>query len=87
MKKQLTSCVVLFFFLPKHSTPNGTAIVRKKWNQGHVVFASLIYFILFKLITFTPFLGWMIMVLIACIAFGSIMRNVNWKRKPQIAIQ
>jgi Polymer-forming cytoskeletal len=52
-----------------------------KWNYWRMVFAAFGTFIVVKLISATPFLGWLIMILLVFIAFGSVLINVNWKRK------
>lgn len=55
------------------------------WQYWRMVFVALGIFILFKIVTFTPFLGWLILVALVCIAFGSILLNVNWRRKRAIS--
>jgi hypothetical protein len=57
------------------------------WGFWQTISAALGMFILLKIISFTPFLGWLIMLVIAFVAFGSIIRNINWRRKHTIAIQ
>ena len=57
------------------------------WGYWKIALSALAMFILFKLISFTPLLGWLIMIVIACIAFGSLIRNINWKRNHSIAMQ
>lgn len=57
------------------------------WNYWQLVFAALGIFIVLKLVTFTPFLGWLLMVLIAFIAFGAILRNIRWKRNWTVSTQ
>lgn len=54
------------------------------WQYWRMVFVALGIFILFKIVTFTPFLGWLILAALVCIAFGSILLNVNWRRKGAI---
>jgi len=67
-----------------------TSVVVANWlnNLGNlnqkfwkIVFSALGIFILLKILTYTPFLGWLIMVLLAFISFGSILLNVNWSRR------
>ena len=60
---------------------------EKGWRYWRLVFSSLAVFVLLKIITFTPFVGWLLMIVFACVAFGAILRNVNWKRKPLVAVQ
>lgn len=56
------------------------------WNYWRIVLASLGIFIVLRLTTMIPFVGWLILILMACIAFGAILLNVNWKRKsPALA--
>jgi len=57
------------------------------WNYWKIVLSAMLMFILLKLVSFTPFLGWLIMIVIACIAFGALLRNISWKRKPSIVVQ
>lgn len=51
------------------------------WGFWRTAGAAMILFILFKLVSYTPFLGWLIMLFLACIAFGNIIRNIHWKRQ------
>lgn len=56
------------------------------WTYWQTVWAAFAVFVLFKMISLTPFWGWLIMILIACIAFGALLRTVNWRKKAQVAI-
>jgi len=51
----------------------------KKWSYWQMTFSAFGIFVLIKLVSVTPFVGWLIMILLACISFGSILINVNWK--------
>lgn len=51
------------------------------WRYWPMVFITLGIFIIVKVLSFIPFLGWFIFAMLACIAFGSILLNVNWRRK------
>lgn len=57
---------------------------EKKWNFWQVAFTAFGIFILIKLVSFTPFVGWLVMILLVCTAFGSILINVNWKSKHKL---
>ena len=57
-----------------------------KWGYWKLVFAALGIFVLLKLISLMPFLGWFIVLLAACMAFGAILQNINWKRKQQVEL-
>lgn len=50
------------------------------WSYWRMVFFAFGIFIVFKLVSFTPFFGWFIFALLVCISFGSILLNVNWRR-------
>ncbi len=52
-----------------------------KWNYWRMVFVSFGIFIVLKLVSLSPFVGWLIMILLVCISFGSILINVNWRKK------
>jgi len=58
-----------------------------QWGYWKIVLSAMAMFILLKLVSFTPFLGWLILIVIACIAFGSILRNIEWRRKHAVAVQ
>ncbi|HTM92434.1 MAG TPA: hypothetical protein VL095_08450 [Flavisolibacter sp.] len=58
-----------------------------QWGYWKIVLSAMGMFILLKLVSFTPFLGWLILLVIACIAFGSILRNIDWRRKHAVAVQ
>ena len=55
--------------------------LRTRWSYWKIVWSALAMFVLFKLVSFTPFLGSLIMIVIACMAFGAVLRNMNWKRR------
>ncbi len=52
-----------------------------QWNYWRMVFAAFGIFIVLKLLSSTPFVGWLLMILLTCMAFGGILLNINWKRK------
>jgi len=54
-----------------------------KWPYWRLVFVAMGIFMVFKIVSLTPFLGWFIFALIVCTAFGSILLSVNWKREQQ----
>ena len=55
-----------------------------KWNFWPIVFAAFGIFILLKLVSLTPFVGWLIMLVLACIVFGAILLTIKWKRKQEV---
>lgn len=59
---------------------------KKNWNYGRLVLIAFAIFILLKLISLTPFVGWVIMILLVAIAFGGILLTISFKRKGTIAI-
>lgn len=50
------------------------------WPYRQMVIVALGLFIIFKLVSLTPFLGWIVFALFVTIAFGAILQNVNWRR-------
>lgn len=56
------------------------------WGYWKIVSSAMAMFVLFKLVSFTPFLGWLIMIAVACIAFGAILRNIHWRHEQAIAV-
>jgi len=53
----------------------------KNWKLWRMVLVAFGIFIVLKLIIATPFIGWLLMLIMVCMAFGGILLNVNWKRK------
>jgi hypothetical protein len=54
------------------------------WSYWRLVSVALGIFIVFRLVSLTPFLGWFIFALLVCIAFGSILLNINWRREKKL---
>jgi hypothetical protein len=57
-----------------------------KWSCWRMVFVALGIFIVFRIVSLTPFFGWFIFALLVCIAFGSILLNVNWRRYQRVTV-
>jgi hypothetical protein len=55
---------------------------RAKWGFWKLVFIALGIFMLLKIVTFTPFFGWLLLIVLVCIASGAILLSINWRRKP-----
>lgn len=60
---------------------------ERRWGYWQTVWGAMAMFILFKLVTFTPFFGWLIMLALASIAFGAILRNLHWKPQHPLTVQ
>jgi ABC-type multidrug transport system permease subunit len=58
---------------------------EKKWNFWRLGFTAFGMFVILKLISLAPFVGWLIIILMACISFGSILLNIRWKRRQMTA--
>ena len=54
---------------------------NKKWNFWRLSLAAFGIFILLKLVSAAPFVGWLTLILLACVSFGGILLNINWKGK------
>jgi hypothetical protein len=59
---------------------------KKQWNYWRLVFAAFGIFVLLKLVSAIPFAGWVIMILLVCMAFGGILLNINWRRKQPVIV-
>jgi hypothetical protein len=53
----------------------------KNWNFWRLASAAFLLFVLLKLVSLIPFAGWLIMIVLACMVFGSVLLNVNWKKR------
>ena len=69
-----------------------TSVVAANWlnNLGRMnlkfwrlSFSALGIFVVLKILTFTPFFGFLLMVILALISFGSILLNVNWRHRTK----
>jgi len=57
-----------------------------KWKNGRISFTAFGIFIILKLISLLPFAGWICMIFIVCISFGSILLNINLKNKTKYLV-
>jgi hypothetical protein len=85
----LFSCVMLILL-----ATTITSVVASNWlnNLGNsglsfwkLCFSAFGIFVLLKILTLTPFFGFFLMVILALIAFGAILLNINWRRKAQVS--
>jgi hypothetical protein len=51
------------------------------WKSSRIALVAFGIFISLKLITLTPFIGPLVMMLFIFLAFGAILLNISWKRK------
>lgn len=58
-----------------------TTYYRAAWGNGRVVFSALGIFIVLKIGSLTPFIGPLVMLLLACTAFGGILLSISWRKK------
>ena len=54
---------------------------NKKWNFWRLSLAAFGVFIVLKLVSAAPVVGWLTLILLACVSFGGILLNINWKGK------
>jgi cytoskeletal protein CcmA (bactofilin family) len=57
-----------------------------KWGHTKLLLIAFLVFIIMKLFSLTPFIGFPITALMVCIAWGAIILNVNWKRQQAISV-
>lgn len=60
---------------------------NKLWSYWKTVFVAFGLFVLLKLICMLAFVGWLILILLVCLSFGSIVLNINWKKRTQIPLR
>jgi hypothetical protein len=53
---------------------------QETWGRGRMVLTAFGIFVVLKLASLTPFVGPLIMLMLACMAFGGILQNVKWRR-------
>jgi hypothetical protein len=56
------------------------------WHYWRLVFTAFGIFIVLKVLTFTPFLGWVLAAILVCISFGAIVLNINWLKRKRAAV-
>lgn len=53
---------------------------QSKWSALRIVLSAFGIFVFLKLASLTPFIGPLVMFLLACMAFGGILQTIQWKR-------
>jgi cytoskeletal protein CcmA (bactofilin family) len=53
----------------------------KKWKMWRLVWTALAIFVILKLISLTPVVGWLVMLLAVCLAFGAIITSIRWQKQ------
>lgn len=53
------------------------------WTSRKLVLIAFVIFIVLKLASLTPVIGPLIMLLLACMAFGGILMNIKWRRSDR----
>lgn len=56
---------------------------NKSWNNWHISFAAFGIFIALKLVSLMPFAGWLILLFLICMSFGSIVLSINWRKRQR----
>jgi hypothetical protein len=57
---------------------------ENQWTFWPMVFASFGFFILFKLISLTPLIGWLFTLIAVSTVFGAILMNIKWKKSTGV---
>jgi hypothetical protein len=55
-----------------------------RWNYWRLVSVAFGLFIVLKVLQAAPFVGWLLIFIMACISFGGILLNVNWHGKQRL---
>lgn len=58
---------------------------EKNWGNWAVIFIALGIFVILKLLSLIPFIGWLMMFIIACMAFGAILVSLKLKKTATVA--
>lgn len=58
---------------------------RSAWGTARLVFTAFGIFVVLKLVSLTPFIGPLIMLLMVCLAFGALISNIKWRPQSQKA--
>lgn len=58
----------------------------KPWGFWKLVGAAFMIFMVLKVVTFTPFLGRLIWVVLVCMAFGAIAQHIKWKKEKHLLV-
>lgn len=58
---------------------------NRTWSYWSMTGRALFAFVLLKIISFTPFFGWVLMLVIAAMSFGAILSNIRLKTAHVIA--
>lgn len=54
-------------------------LYEKSWNYWWIAIAAFGIFILLKLVSLMPFVGWLVMAVVAAISFGGILLYMKWR--------
>jgi cytoskeletal protein CcmA (bactofilin family) len=58
---------------------------NRSWGYWRMTGMALFTFVLLKIISFTPYFGWLVMFLLAVVCFGAIITNVKFKSPVRAA--
>lgn len=74
------SLILLVIFISSVSVANWMNRLGK-WNWGFwsICALALAVFMIINLLLMVPVLGWVVLGILSCLAFGSILLNINWK--------
>lgn len=56
---------------------------QRNWGYWKICFVSLSIYIVIKLFSLMPFVGWFVMLFVVCMGLGSIVLSVMWKMKKR----
>lgn len=84
------SLVLLVVFISSVSVANWISSLGKwNWNFWILSLFALVVFLLINLLLMVPVVGWIVLGTLSCLAFGSVLLNVNWKitRKMELEVK
>lgn len=57
----------------------------KKWGFWKLVFSAFGIFLVLKLVFLMPIIGWLVLLLMVCAAFGALLLSISWRRKLSVS--
>lgn len=76
--------ILLVVFISSVSVANWmNRMWKRNWGFWILCSIALVVFLALNLLLMVPVLGWIVLGMLSCLAFGSILLNINWKITKQ----
>ncbi|AXY74170.1 hypothetical protein D3H65_09365 [Paraflavitalea soli] len=57
------------------------ARAKSNWGYWRMVFTALVAFMVLKILSFSPFFGWLLLIMSVCLTSGAVLINIRWRRR------